>query len=287
MNKIRVKDFSLKHSLECGQVFRWHKIMDSFYYGFIEGKPVKIMQDGNKLYYDSYKGSVCRDSVKEYFGLNERIGKILREINVDDAINEAIENLYGLRIIKQDPFECLVSYISSPRTRIQQITKAMDLLSYYAGKKMDFDEGEFYSFPKLNDLLGFDHCFYKDKCNLKTSIMARQLQKTLQKISEEKKEFRKLHKKDYWAAKEYLLDLPGVGHKVADCVCLFSLKQYQAFPVDTWIKKIMSDFYFEKRFSEKPLTSKEYLEIANFGMEKFGKYAGIAQEYLYYHFRKK
>jgi N-glycosylase/DNA lyase len=261
MQTIKVKDFNLDITLSCGQVFRWHKHHDGFWYGFIYGKIVKLGQTGDRLYYD---GKASKSDLIKYFNLKDNYKKIIRSIAKDALINKAIKKYHGLRIIKQDPFECLMTYIFSSQNNIPRINKMVNELSRRSGKKIVFEGREYFAFPKLTNLKG---CCREDIKACKLGFRDRFLDDAVNRLCNKEISLKKIENLPYEKAKEELLKIKGVGNKVADCVLLFGFNKYEAFPVDRWILRAMEKYYKGKDGSY------------------FGKYAGYAQEFLYLYIR--
>lgn len=268
-----VSDFNLEHTLECGQAFRW-KRNGKFYYGVIGEALVKVSYDGSHLIVES-NSSLNKKAIAEYFGLNEDLPKILKEIDVDKNIHKAIMKFKGLRILNQEHWECLASYILSSYNNIPRIKKMIERLSEAFGKKLTLDSVGRYSFPDAEKIANTDLRALK---RLKLGFRAEYLKDTARKIISGKFKLKDLQSLSYEEAKKRLIALKGVGEKVADCVLLFSFKKYEAFPVDVWIKRGIEKLYFKGR----RLTPKK---AAEFAREYFGPYAGYAQEYLYHYLR--
>ncbi|MDP3787400.1 MAG: DNA glycosylase [Candidatus Omnitrophota bacterium] len=269
-----VSDFNLEHTLECGQAFRWAKT-DGFYYGIIAERLLRIKYDGRRLICES-DSPLNKEEVLEYFGLNEDLSCILREIDVDKRIHKAVLKFRGLRILNQGHWECLASFILSSYNNIPRIKKMIGKLSENFGKRLTLGQVEGYSFPaaakiakvKVSDLrrlgLGFRAGYLKDAAC---------------KIASGRLDLNGLEDLNYEEAKKSLISLKGVGEKVADCALLFSFKKYEAFPVDVWIKRGIEDLYFKGRAVPQK-------KIAEFARSHFGRYAGYAQEYLYHYLRR-
>jgi N-glycosylase/DNA lyase len=261
MKKIQTKDFSLDHTLSCGQVFRWNRHRDGFWHGFIGDKAVKLIQSGNYLYYG---GGAGRGDIIKYFNLNADYKKIIKSISRDALIKKAVRKYYGLRIIKQDPFECLITYILSSQNNIPRINKMVNELSRRFGKKIRFEGRDHYAFPELADLKG---CCRSDIHACRLGFRDKFLDDAVSRLWNKEIDLQKISKLPYQKAKQELLKVKGVGGKVADCVLLFGFNKYEAFPVDVWIDRAMKKYYKGKDGSY------------------FGKYAGYAQEFLYAYIR--
>lgn len=281
-----VTPFNLRHTLECGQAFRW-KRLGGWWYGVVRGKVIKIRQVGDRLQFQSFPERVNADLIQNYFRLDDNLPFILSEINKDEHIRKAIQYLYGLRITRQEPWECLISYICATHKNIPAIKEMIRNLCRQFGRKITFDGYSFYTFPKPSDLAEAN---LEDMRKCKLGFRTKRVLETSKIISSGELDLEALRQVDHKKAKLELLRLPGVGHKVADCVLLFSLDRLQAFPVDVWMKKIILEFYpkffsqsFIENVSEKgSITDHEYKKLSNFGKKYFGPYAGYAQEHLFH-----
>jgi N-glycosylase/DNA lyase len=230
--------------------------------------------------------------LKKYFGLNEDIHKIVSEISKDQHIKKAVETYEGLRILNQNKWECLISFICATYKNIPAIKQMLSILSKKFGDKIVFDGRTFFSFPTPKVL---SETTIKEllKCGL--GYRAKYVLETAKTISNDRFDLENLHKKSYERARAELLTLPGVGLKVADCILLFSFKKLESFPVDVWIKRILVKYYsnhFDEDFIKNimlknQITKTEYNCLNSFGRNYFGKYAGYAQEYLYHFERTK
>lgn len=268
-----VSDFNLEHTLECGQAFRWEKL-GGHYIGVIGTALVKVVFDGHKLIIET-SSPVHKKRIADYFGLNEDLPAIYKEIGKDPNVRKAIDRFRGLRILNQDRWECLASFILSSYTNIPRIKKMIAGLSKRFGKRLALGNIEGYSFPSVEKIAKAD---IKTLKGLGLGFRAAYIKDTAQGITSKKIDLDGLEDLNYKGAKERLISLKGVGEKVADCVLLFSFKKYEAFPVDVWIKRGIEKLYFKGR----PMAPKR---IAEFARSKFGPYAGYAQEYLYHYLR--
>lgn len=275
--------FDLDVTLCCGQAFRWIR-HGEWWYGVVGGKAFKIRQNREKLEFEN----VDEKFVRNYFGLNDDLPWIYGKICKDEHIKNAIEASKGLRIIRQEPWECLISYICATYKNIPAIRKMLEALSRRFGEKTCFDGMEFYTFPTAEKVAG---ATVKELEGCGLGYRAKYVHETAKAICEASFGFKRLKKISYERAKGELLRFPGVGCKVADCVLLFSLEKFEAFPVDVWIRRAILKFYahhfpedFLARLSRKEsLTPSIYKELNLFGRKYFGDYAGYAQEYLYHY----
>ncbi|MFX1297992.1 MAG: DNA-3-methyladenine glycosylase family protein [Promethearchaeota archaeon] len=278
--KLKCKIFDLDQSLSCGQVFRWIHGNEQWWYGVINNHIVKISQNDNELeFYISPKISDPKQFILNYFRLEDDLELIYQQISKDIHMKKAIRCAYGLHIIRQNPWECMISYIISQQNQIPKIKRSLEILSQKFGTCYSFEGKKFYTFPtpeqlskaKLSELQkGFDHggCAlgYRSKYVLSSTLLIHN--KSLSFSLEDLKYI------PYEDANKLLQDsFCGIGPKVADCILLFSLDKLEAFPLDTWIRKIILKLYLKKKDNDK--------KIREFCSDYFGKFAGYAQEYLY------
>ncbi|MEM2911403.1 MAG: DNA glycosylase [Candidatus Bathyarchaeia archaeon] len=277
--------FNLELTLCCGQAFRWEKL-GGWWYGVVRDKVLKVRQDGETLEFENAEV----DFVKEYFGLKDDLSLILSEITRDKHIEEAVKALRGLRILRQDPWECLISYMCATYKNIPAIKRMLFNLSRKFGKPTVLNGYTFYTFPTADKLAKAN---LKELAECGLGYRAKYIFEAAKKVSSGEFNVESLKNESYAKARKTLLTLKGVGLKVADCVSLFALEKLEAFPIDVWIKRVILKHYanhLEKEFIEKvslrkSLTKTDYERLSLFGRQHFGRYAGYAQEYLY-HFER-
>ena len=277
--------FNLDFTLSCGQTFRWDK-KDDWWYGVAGEKVLKIRQNGNTLEFEN----VDADFVKSYFRLHDNLPMIFSHICKDKHIKTAIKEFRGLRILRQDSWECLISYICATYKSISAIKQMLLNLSKKFGEEMHFNGCSFNMLPTPTKLA---KATVKELAGCGLGYRARYVSETAKAVCEDSFDFEHLKRSDYETARANLLNFPGVGPKVADCVLLFSLEKLEAFPVDVWIRRVVLRHYaehfphqFVKKIShEKSLNNSEYAKLNLFGRRYFGEYAGYAQEYLYHYER--
>lgn len=268
-----VSDFELKHIFECGQCFRWNVQRDGSFIGVAGGRVAKLIKQGEDVY---IKGGRMEDEGfwRYYLDLDRDYGSIKEELSKDEVLREAIGHGQGIRILNQDPFETLVSFIISANNRIPMIKKAVENISKMYGREMEFDGVKYYSFPSP-DVLAEATVEELEGCGC--GFRAGYIVETTKKIASREVDLLSIMKMDTDDAQEELMKLKGIGPKVADCILLFSMQKYDAFPVDVWVKRIMQYFYLAPDVSLK--------KIRDYGRDKFGGYAGFAQQYLFYYAR--
>ncbi|PVX24015.1 MAG: 8-oxoguanine DNA glycosylase [Candidatus Bathyarchaeum sp.] len=281
--------FSLEHTLDCGQLFRWKKIGD-WWYGVVADHVIKIKQNNQGLLFQFFPETPNQGFIENYLRLDDNLPDIFSKICKDEYMRKAVDHFMGLRLCRQEPWECLISYICATFKSIPAIKKMINNISRCFGKKLTFDGIDFYTFPKPNELAQICSTDLRS-CGL--GFRAERVLKTAKLVNSGELDLDTLKNLDYREAKKQLLGLPGVGQKVADCILLFSLEKLEAFPIDVWMKRAATKIYarhFDSSFIQRvarksSITQKEYETIADFGREYFGNYAGYAQEYLFHYLR--
>ncbi len=271
-----IKDFELRDIFECGQCFRWKKEDDGSYTGVIKNGVLNVNKIKDKVIFSGEGFENFEETCRYYFDLERNYSNIKDVISKDDEnMQKAVEYGKGIRILNQDPWEMLISYIISAANNIPRISKTIENLSRNFGKDMEYNGKKYYMFPTPIEL---SNATMEDlrACNL--GFRDKYVYNATRLVLEGKIDFEELKNSDYHMAKKKLMQIPGVGAKVADCILLFSLGKMEAFPVDTWIKKVMNELYVD---------STNITKINQYAVQKFGKYAGIAQQYLFYYKRDK
>jgi len=283
--------FSLDFTLECGQAFRWEKIGE-WWYGVVRRCAVKARQKNDVLEVYTYPEKLNSKFWKSYFRLDDDLPKIYSLIVKDEYIRAAVKRFKGLRLLRQEPWECLISYICATNKNIPGIKNMILNVSRKFGERLLFDGFEFYAFPTP---LSLANARVEELRVCKLGFRAEPVLKVSREVNAGELDLKALGKLNYEEAKAELMKLPGVGPKVADCVLLFSLDKLEAFPIDVWMKRIIMNYYaehfdrafVEKTSNKKSLTRSEYDKISFFGRKYFGSFVGYAQEYLYHFERSK
>jgi N-glycosylase/DNA lyase len=265
--------FDLEISMDCGQIFGWVKDGGA-YKGIIAGSPVSIRQEGERVSFIAGKGLRGRD-IKRYLGLDENLGKIIASVERDDYMKRVVAAARGLRLLKQDPWPCLCSYILSSNNRVDRIDRLVKEIAGRYGTRHEIDGREIFSLPGPGELAS---CGEGNMRSCGVGFRAPYMMKAGEMVAGGEVDLEAVDELPYDKAREVLMTIPGVGGKIADCVLLFAFCKYEAFPVDVWIKRAMEQAYFNSR-ETKPE------DIRRFGQEYFGRYAGYAQEYIYYYIR--
>ncbi|MFX0162468.1 MAG: DNA-3-methyladenine glycosylase family protein [Candidatus Hodarchaeota archaeon] len=282
--------FNLKETVLCGQTFRWRKI-NNFLYGVVNKTIIKIAQqkEKNRLTFEYYpENYMGRKEIEHYFALDHDLLKILSQINKDKLIEEAINKYHGLRILRQQPWECLISFILATNKGIPQIKRMIENLCRKFGEKIVYEGRTFYSFP---DSEVIKNASMTEILECGVGYRAQSILDTACKVAEGIFDLEELKKHTYETLKGHLMKARGVGQKAADCVALFAYEKLSAFPIDVNIRCLMLEHY-GNLFKDveislnKNMTKKQYEFINNRGRKYFGEYAGYAQEYLYHYYRQ-
>ena len=264
--QLEIPSFSLKETLECGQFFRFTKTLDSYLVQSYD-RMFALRQEGNILFSDGVEESLIR----KMFRLDDDFASIVREIDRDPVIHRAIQKYHGMRLIRQDPWECLFSFLCSSAKRVDHIRCMIESLCRCSERKIRFRNNIAYGFPEpltlqsAPSLGGIGAGFRAAYLTGANQFMDRGKLLDLKELP-------------YHEARQELMGLSGVGEKIADCILLYSLDFIEAFPIDTWMKKGLQKAYFHgKRATAR--------EMEQFAADHFGPCAGYAQLYLFHYWR--
>ena len=273
-----INSFNLEHIFECGQCFRWNKQLDGSYTGVIKNAVLNVKQEGNKTIFKGFVNGDIKDICREYFDLEENYENIKTKLSkIDDNMKTSIKYGSGIRILKQDLWEMIISFIISANNNIPRIKGIIERICKKYGNEIIWNGEKYYTFPtpeelkeaKVEDLRALGLGFRDVRVYETTKILYTK-QINLETLSEIQ---------NVEALRNVLLSLPGVGPKVADCIMLFSLKKLEVFPIDVWVRRVMSELYFNEEKTEKGIAPNKLQQLAK---EKYGNLAGIAQQYLFY-----
>lgn len=270
--------FEPKHIFECGQCFRWNKQEDDSYIGVFGSNVVSVKKQGGKIV---FKGT-CKGNIKEiceeYFDLKRDYNEIKKKLSlVDEFLKKSIDYGNGIRILNQNLWECIISFIISANNNIPRIKKIIERISLKYGDKICFEQKEYFTFPTPEQL---SKATVEDLRALGLGFRDVRVYNTTKMILEKQVDLDKLSTLDNSSfIREELLKLDGVGPKVADCIMLFStLKRLDVFPIDVWVRRVMNELYI-KAEDETKINKKEITKLAE---DKYEDLAGIAQQYLFY-----
>lgn len=275
MIQLKTKNFNLKYTLECGQCFRRKKI-DNFYIQILSDRVVKLEQNWEYLNISSNKPENLEETIKNYFDLYEDYGKIENQISkIDKNIKNAVKNTNWLRILNQEFFETVISYIISANNNIPRISKSINLISENFWKKVSFEGNEYYLFPDAKSL---KNATLSDLKSCWVWYRAEYIIDTTSKFYNWELNCNINH--SYPEYKKYLLKFKWIWSKVADCILLFSLQKKESFPIDTRVEKVMNELYIHNQNDK---DNKK--EIQKYVKNNFWKYAWLIQEHLFYNKR--
>lgn len=269
--------FELADVFDCGQCFRWNKELDGSYTGVFDENVLNVSKDGNFI---TFKG-ICQGDIekicREYFDLDRDYSDIREKLaKIDENLKISVEYGKGIRILNQDLWETIISFIISANNNIPRIKGIIERLSKAYGKKITYNGKDYYTFPSPESL---SKVTVQEFRNLGLGFRDIRLYETTKMIINKEIDLEKLKYMKTADAREELLKLSGVGPKVADCILLFStLKRFDVFPIDVWVRRVMNELYIKKE-DETKVTKKEIQKLAD---SKFGNMQGLAQQYLFY-----
>ena len=270
--------FELKDIFDCGQCFRWNIEEDRSYTGIFKENVLNVKKQGNKIIFKGICNGNIKEIVEDYFDLKRDYNKIKETLRkIDPFMEESIKYGNGIRILNQDLWETIISFIISANNNIPRIKGIIERLSKNYGKEIDYNGKTYYTFPTAEELKNVSVEKYRE---LGLGFRDIRLYETTKMILENKVNLDELkNNQNTREVREKLLTLSGVGPKVADCILLFSdLKRFEVFPIDVWVRRVMNDLYI-KNEDETKVSKKQIEKIAK---EKFGNLAGLAQQYLFY-----
>ena len=261
---------NLDYSINSGQVFLWKKI-DTKWYG-VDGKRILVLENAQK-----FKKNMKYET--DFFRLDDNFEKISNDLKNESYVRNALMMFPGLRLIRQNPFQCYISFIVSSNSNIPNIKSRLQNLCKTFGRRKIVGGREFFLFQEPSDLANASVLDIK-KCGL--GYRAKAVKTASLSVLDGKIDFDFLKKIDYHTAKEELIKVFGIGNKVADCILLFSLEKLEAFPLDRWMLRILQKYYSKEfQISTKTLTEKTYEQLHENIVEHFGSYAGYAQQFLF------
>ncbi len=270
-----IDDFDCAHTFLCGQCFRWEEEMDGSYTGVAFSKAVNIACRDGEMTIKNIDADEFEKNWRGYLDLDSDYKAIKSSLEFDINVKTAMDFGWGIKILNQEIFECLISFIISTQNAIPRIKKIVGALSEMYGRRLSFGEKTYYAFPTLEELDGITA---EALAPLKAGYRAAYIADAVEKIKSGEVRLDKIKELPYAEAKAELMKIRGVGPKVADCVLLFSAGKKEAFPIDVWVKRTMQTLYLGEGANEK--------QISAYAAERFGSYAGVAQQYLFYYARE-
>lgn len=262
------KSFELPHIFNCGQCFRWNKQPDESYTGVFGNNVLNVQRDSNKIIFKGICDGDIKKIVTDYFDLDRDYEAIKSTLSkIDDNVSLSIKYGEGIRILNQDLWEMIISFIISANNNIPRIKGIIERLALNYGNEIKWNEEKYYTFPTAKQL---ENVTVEEYRKLGLGFRDVRLYETTHMILEGKPDLERLkQEKDTLKIREELLTLSGVGPKVADCILLFStLKRFEVFPIDVWVRRVMNDLYI-KNADESKVNKKEIEKLAQ---EKFGRF---------------
>lgn len=269
-----ISDFNPKHIFECGQCFRWREQADGSFIGVAFGKVVQIFYKDDTLTIINSNEDDFHNIWYNYFDLGTQYTEIKQKLSQDPVLETAINFGSGIRLLRQDLSEIILSFIISANNHIPRIMKIVDSICESYGPPISFNGIKYYSFPDLQSIAAstleqINICRAGYRCNY--------ILETSRTLAADQINFNLISELPTPESRKLLMKLQGVGPKVADCILLFSGSKFDVFPTDTWVRKVMKELYF----GYEPTIN----EINTFASQKFGSLAGYAQQYLFYYAR--
>ena len=273
-----IKSFELADIFDCGQCFRWNKQEDGSYTGIFRKNVINVQKQKNIIIFKGICDGEIKEIVEDYFDLKRNYEEIKSKLSqIDENVKTSIEYGQGIRILNQDLWEMIISYIISANNNIPRIKGIIERLSKTYGQEIEWNGEKYYTFPTPEELKDVT---VEDYRKLGTGFRDIRLYQTVHMILDKKVNLEEMqNNSNTLEVREQLLTLSGVGPKVADCILLFStLKRFEVFPIDVWVRRVMNELYI-KNEDETKVNKKEIEKLAH---AKFGNLAGIAQQYLFY-----
>jgi hypothetical protein len=272
-----VENFDVRAIFTCGQAFRWYEESDGSFTTVHLGRVLNVLNENGRVIFKGTNLEEFNEIWMDYFDLNTDYKEIIKELSNNEILANAIEYGKGIRILNQNHFEMLISFIISANNMIPRIKKSIEVISTRYGKLICEDKNrKYYSFPTIEELSKATVEELREFA--KVGFRDKRIFDTVNMILNEKIDLDNFENLETDILREELLKFSGVGNKVADCIMLFSYKRGEVFPVDVWIKRVMEELFIKE---ETPVK-----KIAKEADKIFGKYAGYAQQYLFYYGRE-
>lgn len=268
------EDFVPKHIFECGQCFRYLKEQDESYTLVAKSKVINVSKKGESIIIKNATDNDISDIWYDYFDLGTDYGVIKKTLKSDEHLIESIKYGNGIRILNQDLWECIISFIISANNNIPRIQGIVERLAQKYGNEIKAFDRTYYSFPEVDALKEIKK---EDLAFLRAGYRDSYLLDAILKVSSGEVSLDTIKNLPTNEAKTELLKIKGVGNKVADCILLFGNGRHETFPVDVWVKRSIGTIYTNE------IKDKSIQDFANI---RFGKLAGYAQQYLFYHMRE-
>lgn len=270
----KVCDFEPVHIFDCGQCFRWDMSEDGSYTGVAGGRAINVSKKDDCVVLKNTNINEVDNFWAKYLDLDFDYGKLKQTLATDEVLSVAIKSGEGIRILNQDLWECIISFIISANNNIPRIKGIIRNFCQQFGDAVEFDGETLYSFPDADKIFGITA---EDLKPLRAGYRDKFLIDAIEKVNRKEIDLQFVMEAPYEEAKKEIMKIKGVGNKVADCILLFGAGKKNAFPVDVWIKRVMETLYKDEMGD---------MDISAFAKERFGEYGGYAQQYLFYHMRE-
>ena len=269
--ELKVKDFNLRDTITCGQIFRYEEENDGSFTIILSDRVINIYQKDNYIYFNSNKEDNLKEVIINYFDLNydyDSINNML--LNNNPELKDIINYSKGLKMINEPKLEVIISYILSQNNRVPQIKKSLDNISKEYGEEIEFNNRKYYLFPSLEKLkLAKVDDFRRLKCGFRDKYLYNFIQSNF--------DINKIEKLPSKEALDLLISMKGIGEKVASCILLFGYHRFDVYPIDTWVKKYMKDEY----------NIDTVKDIKYFCLERYKEYTGLVIQYMFNYKRNK
>jgi N-glycosylase/DNA lyase len=271
----QVRNFELAHIFECGQCFRWDRQENGSYIGVAFGKVLEVEKRNDDVLLYNVTEEDFREIWADYFDLYRDYGTLKEVLSKDPLLKKSVEFGQGIRILNQEPFEMILSFIISSNNRIPMIKRGIKRISEKWGRRITYKGNEYFTFPQLDEI---KDATLDELAACGIGFRAKYIKNTVESIYKNGTDINWICEQESEECHKELQKFTGVGPKVADCIMLFSMRKHSAFPVDVWVKRAMQHFYLAPDVS--------LPKIREFGIDKFGELSGFAQQYLFYYARE-
>lgn len=266
--------FDTKHIFECGQCFRWDRQEDGGYTGIAHDRVIHVKAENRTVFIQNSNLQDFNEIWRHYFDFDTDYSFIQTKFCEDQVLKKAMDFGYGMRILNQDLWECVLSFILSANNNIPRIKGIIKRFCEFFGDCVVFEGKVYYTFPKAKQL---EHVTLNDLKPLKAGFRDKYLLDAISKVNSGEVALAELSQMSLADARCEIMKIKGIGPKVADCVLLFGAQKKACFPIDVWVRRVMGSLYH---------TEQKEKAIMDFVADKFGEYAGIAQQYLFYYMKE-
>ena len=264
-----IKNLDLENTITCGQIFRFQQENDNSFTIILSDRVVNLKYEDNMLFVLSNNENNLENIIKEYLDLGRDYLSIIENIRkLDNKLSYCLDKSLGLKMIKQNNIECIISYIISQNNSVKNIQNSLNLISEHYGKKVIFREKVYYLFPSIDKLLNISMSDFRE---CKVGFRDKYLVNLIKSINNKELDINSINDMNSEDAMKYLISFKGIGMKVASCILLFAYQKFDVFPIDTWVKKFMLDEYGIEGEDN----------IRTFAKETYKEYSGLAIQYMF------